>query len=68
MFEQWYALWCPLHATFTNKCSLIGDADGLGDIRKKELIKSGLQLGIGNKDDILIIEDKYGVRTVSRCE
>jgi N-acetylglucosaminylphosphatidylinositol deacetylase len=30
-------------------------------------MKSGLQLGIGNKDDILIIEDKYGIRTVSRC-
>jgi N-acetylglucosaminylphosphatidylinositol deacetylase len=67
MFEQWYALRCQLHTTVTNKCCLIGDADGLGDIRKKELIKSGLQLGIGNKDDILIIEDKYGVRTVFRC-
>ncbi|RYF41036.1 MAG: hypothetical protein EOO38_21160 [Cytophagaceae bacterium] len=35
-----------------------GDADGLGVIRKKELVKSGLQLGVGSKDDILIIEDK----------
>jgi N-acetylglucosaminylphosphatidylinositol deacetylase len=35
-----------------------GDADGLGEIRKKELVKSGLQLGIGHKDDIMIIEDK----------
>lgn len=34
-----------------------GDADGLGPIRKKELIKSGLQLGIRSADDILIIED-----------
>lgn len=39
-----------------------GDADGLGEIRKKELVKSGLQLGIGSKDDILIIEDKYGFK------
>ncbi|KAH7083738.1 phosphatidylinositol glycan class L [Paraphoma chrysanthemicola] len=39
-------------------CLSSGDADGLGEIRKKELIKSGLQLGIGSKDDILIIEDK----------
>ena len=37
---------------------MTGDADGLGEIRKKELIKSGLQLGAGNKDDILVIEDK----------
>jgi N-acetylglucosaminylphosphatidylinositol deacetylase len=36
----------------------VGDADGLGEIRKKELVKSGLQLGIGNKEDILVIEDK----------
>jgi N-acetylglucosaminylphosphatidylinositol deacetylase len=36
-----------------------GDADGLGETRKKELIKSGLQLGIRSKEDILIIEDKY---------
>jgi N-acetylglucosaminylphosphatidylinositol deacetylase len=55
------------HAIVTNQRCVAGDADGLGDIRKKELIKSGLQLGIGNKDDILIIEDKYGVRTVIRC-
>lgn len=37
---------------------MLGDADGLGDIRKKELVKSGLRLGLRDKDDILIIEDK----------
>jgi N-acetylglucosaminylphosphatidylinositol deacetylase len=42
-----------------------GDADGLGEIRKKELVKSGLQLGIGNKDDILVIEDKWHPRLIS---
>lgn len=36
----------------------IGDADGLGAIRKKELVKSGLQLGIRSSEDILIREDK----------
>jgi hypothetical protein len=36
-----------------------GDADGLGEIRKKELVKSGLQLGIRSADDILLIEDKF---------
>jgi N-acetylglucosaminylphosphatidylinositol deacetylase len=40
------------------QCTTTGDADGLGEIRKKELVKSGLQLGIGHKDDIMIIEDK----------
>ncbi|KAF3053883.1 N-acetylglucosaminyl-phosphatidylinositol de-N-acetylase [Didymella keratinophila] len=39
-------------------CLSSGDADGLGETRKKELVKSGLQLGIGNKDDIHVIEDK----------
>ncbi|CAO2655237.1 Nn.00g103010.m01.CDS01 [Neocucurbitaria sp. VM-36] len=39
-------------------CLSSGDADGLGEVRKKELVKSGLQLGVGSKDDILIIEDK----------
>ncbi|KAH6642278.1 phosphatidylinositol glycan class L [Boeremia exigua] len=39
-------------------CLSSGDADGLGETRKKELIKSGLQLGIGSKDDIHVVEDK----------
>jgi N-acetylglucosaminylphosphatidylinositol deacetylase len=43
----------------TNFYRATGDADGLGEVRKKELIKSGLQLGIGSKDDILVVEDKY---------
>ncbi|CBX96532.1 similar to N-acetylglucosaminyl-phosphatidylinositol de-N-acetylase [Plenodomus lingam JN3] len=38
-------------------CLSSGDADGLGEIRKKELVKSGLRLGIASKDDILVIED-----------
>ena len=38
---------------------MAGDADGLGEIRKKELVKSGLQLGLRSSDDILVIEDTY---------
>ncbi|KAL5114166.1 N-acetylglucosaminyl-phosphatidylinositol de-N-acetylase [Pleosporales sp. CAS-2024a] len=38
-------------------CLSSGDADGLGETRKLELVASGLQLGIRNKDDILVIED-----------
>lgn len=37
----------------------VGDADGLGEIRKKELVKSGLQLGIRSADDILVLEDAF---------
>ncbi|PSN66024.1 phosphatidylinositol glycan class L [Corynespora cassiicola Philippines] len=39
-------------------CLSSGDADGLGEIRKKELVKSGLQLGLRRAEDIHIIEDK----------
>jgi len=46
----------------------VGDADGLGETRKKELVKSGLQLGIGNKDDIHVIEDKSVLRRNHRSE
>jgi N-acetylglucosaminylphosphatidylinositol deacetylase len=48
----------PCCAAKTNMRRATGDADGLGEVRKKELVKSGLQLGVGSRDDILIIEDK----------
>lgn len=35
----------------------IGDADGLGHIRKKELVKSALQLGLRQESDVYIIDD-----------
>ncbi|KAF2706051.1 phosphatidylinositol glycan class L [Pleomassaria siparia CBS 279.74] len=38
-------------------CLSSGNADGLGPIRKKELVKSGLQLGIRSADDIMVVED-----------
>lgn len=56
MFEQWYAIYNELQEARAD--FQIGDADGLGETRKKELVKSGLQLGIGRKDDIHVIEDK----------
>lgn len=37
---------------------IAGDADGLGETRKKELVKSGLQLGLRNEADILVVEDE----------
>lgn len=34
-----------------------GDADGLGEIRKRELAASGSMLGLGSASDVLVIED-----------
>lgn len=33
-----------------------GDADGLGETRKKELVKSGMMLGLRKEDDIFVID------------
>ncbi|KAI0880799.1 LmbE-like protein [Annulohypoxylon maeteangense] len=37
-------------------CLSSGNADGLGEVRKKELVKSGLLLGLKHEDDVLVIE------------
>ena len=37
-------------------CLSTGDADGLGETRKKELKKSGKLLGIGNEDDVVVLD------------
>lgn len=37
-------------------CLSSGDADGLGEIRKKELAKSGLILGLRSEDDVTVID------------
>lgn len=37
----------------------LGDADGLGETRKKELIKSGMQLGLKEEDDVFVIDNPY---------
>ena len=36
-----------------------GDADGLGETRKKELVKSGMLLGLRQEDDVFVIESAY---------
>ncbi|KAJ6005954.1 hypothetical protein N7451_003898 [Penicillium sp. IBT 35674x] len=38
-------------------CLSTGDADGLGETRKKELQKSALQLGLRDESDVFIIDD-----------
>ena len=37
----------------------VGDADGLGETRKKELVKSGMLLGLRQEDDVFVIESPY---------
>lgn len=34
----------------------IGDADGLGETRKKELVKSGMKLGLRQEQDVFVID------------
>lgn len=36
--------------------STAGDADGLGETRKKELVKSGMALGLRKEDDVFVVE------------
>jgi N-acetylglucosaminylphosphatidylinositol deacetylase len=38
-------------------CLSTGDADGLGETRKRELVKSGLHLGIKSEDDITVVNN-----------
>jgi len=38
-------------------CLSSGDADGLGETRKKELAKSGLALGLRQEDDVFVVEN-----------
>ena len=42
----------------------VGNADGLGAIRKKELVKSGLLLGLRNEEDVFVIESPYASSTL----
>ncbi|GAO17548.1 hypothetical protein UVI_02003150 [Ustilaginoidea virens] len=37
--------------------ALTRDADGLGEVRKKELVKSGLHLGLRDADDVFIVDN-----------
>ncbi|CRK15573.1 N-acetylglucosaminyl-phosphatidylinositol de-N-acetylase like protein [Verticillium longisporum] len=37
-------------------CLSAGDADGLGETRKKELVKSGMALGLRQEDDVFVVD------------
>lgn len=36
-----------------------GNAAGLGETRKKELIKSGMTLGLRDEDDVFVVDNPY---------
>ncbi|KAI9749863.1 MAG: hypothetical protein M4579_006710 [Chaenotheca gracillima] len=38
-------------------CLSSGDSDGLGETRKKELVKSAMMLGLRSEDDVFVVED-----------
>ncbi|CAI6093240.1 unnamed protein product [Clonostachys chloroleuca] len=40
-------------------CLSTGNADGLGETRKKELIKSGMLLGLRSEDDIFVLDNQH---------
>lgn len=39
-------------------CLSSGNADGLGSVRKQELVASAIQLGITNKEHVVVLEDE----------
>lgn len=39
-------------------CLSVGNADGIGDIRRKELIQSAKFLGVEREDDVLVVDDQ----------
>jgi N-acetylglucosaminylphosphatidylinositol deacetylase len=53
-------LYLPLRIQwgFPNRVA-VGDADGLGETRKKELAKSGISLGLRQEDDVFVVESQY---------
>jgi N-acetylglucosaminylphosphatidylinositol deacetylase len=40
-------------------CLSSGDADGLGEVRKKELAESGVALGLKGRGDVHVVESEY---------
>jgi hypothetical protein len=37
--------------------AFLGNADGLGETRKKELIQSGLALGLRDESDVFVVDN-----------
>lgn len=38
-------------------CLSSGDAEGLGDVRKRELVESGLVLGLRRREDVFVVDN-----------
>ena len=38
-------------------CLSSGNADGLGEVRKKELVKSAMMLGLRSEEDVFVVDD-----------
>ena len=52
------ALTNPIHGNHLKiLCLSSGNADGLGEVRKKELVQSGLFLGLRDASDVLVLDD-----------
>lgn len=48
------AIWKDFH---TDAHATPGDADGLGNVRRQELQKSAIQLGLRNESDVFVLDD-----------
>lgn len=35
----------------------LGNSEGLGEVRKKELVQSGLALGLRDKSDVFVVDN-----------
>ncbi len=51
--------WEEREREISNMGNYTGDADGLGETRKKELVKSGMLLGLRSEDDVFVVNDPY---------
>lgn len=40
-------------------CLSTGNADGLGETRRRELVKSALLLGLRHEDDVFVVDSPY---------
>ena len=40
-------------------CGAVKTADGLGETRKKELVESGMKLGLRKEDDVFVVDSPY---------
>ena len=67
MFVQWFVVvkfWAGRIADWK-----VGEVESLKETRKKELVKSGMSLGLRKEDDVFVVESPYAnpVRGVQYC-